>query len=115
MVENDEFSVCGRAIKEERQRLGYVRETIAERANISPRYLAAIELGEKTPKADVLIRIIQSMGISADKIAYPLQPENKAEYDRLTHLIMSCTPLEQKLIAAIVDTIIDNRRTESHK
>ena len=49
VVEKDEFSICGRAIKEERQRLGYVRETIAERANISPRYLAAIELGEKTP------------------------------------------------------------------
>lgn len=115
VVEKDEFSICGRAIKEERQRLGYVRETIAERANISPRYLAAIELWEKTPKADVLIRIIKSMGISANRIVYPSQPENDVEYARLAHLIMNCTPLEQKLIAAIIDTIIDNRKIDSQK
>lgn len=115
MVGKNEFYICGKAIKEERLRLGYVRETIAERANISPRYLAAIELGEKTPKADVFVRIIQAMGVSANKIVYSSQSENEVEYTRLAHLLMNCTPHEQKLIAAIIDTIIDNREIDSQE
>ena len=58
MVINDEFKGCSTQMRAERERLGYSREQIAERAHISPRYLAAIELGEKIPKADVMVRII---------------------------------------------------------
>lgn len=112
MLTKDEFTSCGKIIREERQRHGYIRETIAERANISTRYLAAIELGEKIPKADVLIRIIQSIGISADRVVYPLQPHKDTEYVRLVRLIMNCTPREQNLIASIIDTIIDQRNIE---
>lgn len=56
MVINDEFKGCSTQMRAERERLGYSREQIAERAHISPRYLAAIELGEKIPKADVMVR-----------------------------------------------------------
>ena len=56
VVTNDEFKDCGLRLRAERERLGYPREQIAERAHISPRYLAAIELGEKIPKADVMVR-----------------------------------------------------------
>ena len=112
MLTKDEFASCGKIIREERQRHGYIRETIAERANISTRYLAAIELGEKIPKADVLIRIIQSIGISADRVVYHLQPHKDTEYVRLVRLIMNCTPREQNLIASIIDTIIDQRNIE---
>ena len=65
MVINDEFSGCAMQIRAERERLGYTREQVAERAHITPRYLAAIELGTKIPKADVMVRIIRSMGASA--------------------------------------------------
>ena len=112
VLTKDEFASCGKIIREERQRHGYIRETIAERANISTRYLAAIELGEKIPKADVLIRIIHSIGISADRVVYPLQPHKDTEYVRLVRLIMNCTPREQNLIASIIDTIIDQRNIE---
>ena len=66
-------------MRAERERLGYSREQIAERAHISPRYLAAIELGEKIPKADVMVRIIRAMGASADAIFYGPQQEVENE------------------------------------
>lgn len=36
----------------------------------------------------------------------------EVHYARLARLIMTCTPLEQNLIASIIDTIIDNRNIE---
>lgn len=47
MVTNDEFNGCGMQLRAERERLGYTRDQAAERADITSRYLAAIELGEK--------------------------------------------------------------------
>lgn len=98
MVINDEFKGCSMQIQVERERLGYSREQIAERAHISPRYLAAIELGEKIPKADAIF--------------YGPQQERENESKRLAQIILQCTPKERTLIAAIVDTILDVRKRE---
>ena len=110
MVINDEFNGCGMQMRAERERLGYTREQVAERAHITPRYLAAIELGEKIPKADVMVRIIRAMGASANTVIYSSQQETESECDQLARLILQCTPKERKLIAAIIDTILDERR-----
>ena len=112
MVINEEFNGCGMQLRAERERLGYPREQIAERARISPRYLAAIELGEKVPKADVMVRIIRAMGASANTVIYSTQQETGDECERLARLILQCTPKERKLIAAIIDTILDERWNE---
>lgn len=112
MAGKDDFKGCGSQLKKERQRLGYTRERIAERAGISPRYLAAIELEEKIPKADVMIRIIRAMGISADNIIYMPQQDNTSESDHLAWLLLQCTPKERRIVAAIIDTMLDDRRQD---
>ena len=112
VVTNDEFKGCGIQIRAERERLGYTREQVAERAHITPRYLAAIELGTKIPKADVMVRIIRSMGASANSVIYSPQQETDNECERLAHLFLQCTPKERKLVAAMIDTIIDQHQQD---
>lgn len=109
---NDEFNSCCIQLRAERERLGYPREQIAERARISPRYLAAIELGEKVPKADVLVRIIRAMGASANTVIYSPQQEKDDECEWLTRLFLQCTSKERKLISAIINTVLDEHRKE---
>ena len=105
VVTNDEFKGCGMQLRAERERLGYTRDQAAERADITSRYLAAIELGEKIPKADVLVKLIRGMGASANTVIYASQQEADDECERLARLFLQCTPRERKLIAAIIDTI----------
>lgn len=112
VVTNDEFKGCGMQLRAERERLGYTRDQAAERADITSRYLAAIELGEKIPKADVLVKLIRGMGASANTVVYASQQESDDECERLARLFLQCTPKERKLIAAIIDTIIDQHRLE---
>lgn len=99
----------GRYLKEARVKRGYVREQVAERANIGVRYLTAIENEEKKPRIDVLFRIIRALGISADKLVYPERYADIEEAERLLNLFYTCTRQEKKLIAALIDTTIDNR------
>lgn len=61
----------GEILKREREKAGYTREVIAERAKIGVRHLAAIENEQRMPSAKVLLRLIRAIGISADLLAYP--------------------------------------------
>lgn len=112
VVINDEFNGCGMQLRAERERLGYTRDQAAERADITSRYLAAIELGEKIPKADVLVKLIRGMGASANTVIYSPQQETDNECERLAHLFLQCTPKERKLVAAMIDTIIDQHQQD---
>lgn len=54
MVEKGEQFVIGRYLRDVREKNGYIREQVAERANIGVRYLTAIGNEEKKPRVDVL-------------------------------------------------------------
>lgn len=41
---------------------------------------------------------------------YSPQQETNNECERLAHLFLQCTPKERKLIAAIIDTILDEHQ-----
>ena len=88
VVTNDEFKGCGMQLRAERERLGYTRDQAAERADITSRYLAAIELGEKIPKADVLVKLIRGMGASANTVIYASQQQADDECERLARLFL---------------------------
>lgn len=113
MADTSEKIKIGTILKEERLKLGYTRDQVAERADIGVRYLIAIENDEKKPKFDVLYRLLRSLGISADKLFYPETTGNgDAEYLRLARLLQICNERDRKVVAAMIDTLVDTRRGE---
>lgn len=60
-VRHIDFSF-GTSLRNAREKRNYKREQIAERAEISPRFLAAIESGRRKPSLDVLIRLVNAIG-----------------------------------------------------
>lgn len=67
MVKNKEqiVNIVGRNLKQARLDKKYTREQLAERTEISVRYLTAIENETRRPGLEVLYRLIHSLGISA--------------------------------------------------
>ena len=51
----------GKRVKEERNKLRYTQEVLAEKADIAVTYLGEIERGEKTPSLDVLINLAEAL------------------------------------------------------
>ena len=49
-----------------RKKLGLTREQFSERCDISPGYLAAVESGAKSMRAETLLKISEGAGVSAD-------------------------------------------------
>lgn len=105
----DSFGVSLRCARE---RLEYSREQIAGRANISPRYIAAIENDNRKPSLEVLVRIVEAMGVSYDEVLKPPSAENSEIADRVSRLIPQCTRRDQELVLTLIDQMLNNRHQD---
>lgn len=59
-------NLLGKHIREERKKLGYTQEQLAELINISSAYLGQIERGERSITLDKLIPLSKQLNVSID-------------------------------------------------
>lgn len=106
----------GEILKREREKAGYTREVIAERAKIGVRHLAAIENEQRMPSAKVLLRLIRAIGISADLLAYPERtPDNTEEVretNQIIRLIHICDRRARRAAKAMLEVFAYTDKTE---
>ena len=72
MENNEEYlkKCIGKKIKLARARTNYTQEKLAERLEISERYIARIERGESGLKISTLVKICKILDIEADKLLF---------------------------------------------
>ena len=58
----------GKRIREKRTERGWRQEDLAEKINLTADYIGMIERGEKTPRFETLIKIINCLNVSSDEI-----------------------------------------------
>ncbi len=95
----------GAVIQAGRDKMGLSREALAERVEISKRYLTALENEEQKPSFQTLYTI-------ANAIFYPVNPKNDAATERVYRLLSQCEKYEIEAIAALVEKLLvgkDNR------
>lgn len=106
---NQKTDELGQIIRDLREENGLTREQLSERAALGSRHMAAIESGEKNPSVPALIRLIRSMGVSADRVVYPeLQVEND-DLNRISRLAATCSPTQRKFIVAFIELVLTQK------
>lgn len=100
------FGSSYRCAREKRE---YTREQVAERANISPRFLSATENDRRKPSLNVLIRLVLAIGASFDEILAPSAVSDEEVTDRIKRLITQCNRRDQELILGLIDKMLDNK------
>jgi len=60
--------MLGDEIRKARLKAGLTQEELAFRAGVSRQYVSLLELNQKSPTVDLLIRVCKAMGASAGKI-----------------------------------------------
>lgn len=66
----NEKNEIGRRIRLLRLERGYTRETLAEMAGLSPRFLAAVEAGRKGTSSSTIIRLAAALRTSTDYLLF---------------------------------------------
>jgi len=77
--------ILARNIKENRRKIGFSQEKLAEKAGISTPFVAMIEVSRKFPTPDVLDRIAGALNIKTWQLfAVPPSPEDIMEQLRIS-------------------------------
>ena len=71
----------GCIIKTARESAGITIEALANKVEITERYLYRIENEGKKPSYDVLHKLVRELNISADSIFYPEKPSKDSEVE----------------------------------
>ena len=101
--------IIGKKIQQFRKQKGITQEELSERIDISPHYLSALERGVYNIKLETLVKILNSLDISADEVFCDVVDRSCAVTpNRLTEKLETLPIEEQAKILAVVDTMIAN-------
>ncbi|MDR1551017.1 MAG: helix-turn-helix domain-containing protein [Hungatella sp.] len=93
----------GSIIKQARIEEGLTQAQLAERADISTRYLMDIENKNDIPSLKVFISLVRAMRLPLDPLLYP----NTESTEKLTRLLSQCNDKQLAVITAMAETMID--------
>ena len=96
-------------IKSARTHSGLTMEVLAEKVNITERYLYRIENENKKPSFDVLHRLIREPAISSDLIFYPEKPSKESEIENLVRMLLSCDDRSMRIIKATIKAALESQ------
>lgn len=91
----------GERIRELREIQNYTREGLAEKVDISAKFLYEIEVGKKGFSADTLCRISKALSVSCDYIMYGEEKEHRSKEKMICVLEM----LEPKQVSKMQDIL----------
>lgn len=93
-----DYSILGKRIREERQRLNLTQEKLAEDINISTAYLGQIERGERQVTLDKLIPLSNRLGVTIDFLLSDyIAPSTDKNLDIIYQLCVDRTPIEKEM------------------
>ncbi len=92
-----EKQLLGRQIKRLRARLGLTQDVLAERVQISPKYLSNIERGRENPTLDTLLRLAKSLKVEPWEVfLFDTEPlDRQALRNKIDHLLEQADDEEQ--------------------
>lgn len=97
----------GTIIKAARERAGMTIESLANKVDITERYLYRIENEGKKPSFDVLYKLIHELSISSDSIFYPEKPSKDSEIETLLRMLSDCDNRSLEVVKATVKALIE--------
>jgi transcriptional regulator with XRE-family HTH domain len=98
----------GQIIKKARKHNDLTIEALADKTELSERYLYRIENEDKKPSFDVLYKLIRCLSISSDSIFYPEKPSKESEIENLVRMLHNCSERDLEIIKATVKAMCEN-------
>ena len=102
-------AALGQKIRQVRKKRGYTQRALAQIANVGGAYLGEVERGMKMPSLNIFIRLIETLGVSADYILRDELTSGKEYiYDEITQKLKDLTPKQRKTAVDILDAYLQN-------
>lgn len=102
------FETFGEDVRAGREAQGMTRKTLAEKVDVSSRYLANIELGLIIPSVPVMLQLIRICHLPVERYFNPnLVQENSEVRRRVRHKTQLCPEKYLPIVEATLDGAIN--------
>ncbi|MCD7812275.1 MAG: helix-turn-helix transcriptional regulator [Ruminococcus sp.] len=108
-----DFKAMGARIRSQRELLGYTREQLAERLEVSSKFCSDIELGIKGMSLNTLAKLSDILHLSTDFILFGEQDADAAKADALLQMINQCPPCHRGELTVIIQAFLKAVSDES--
>lgn len=98
-----EYTQLGKKLRQERKRLHYTQEQVAEAIGVTPAFVGHIERGQRSLSLDTLIRMCNFYGVTIDYLLADILPPGKDEITEWFATVIKDKTDDEK--AAIVDIL----------
>ena len=102
----------GCIIKAARESAGITIEALANKVDITERYLYRIENEGKKPSYDILYKLIRELSILPDQIFFPEKQIEDSEMESLVRMLYNCDERSMQIIKATVRAALDSQPKE---
>ena len=104
----------GSRIREERLKLNLTQEQLAENVHVSSAYIGQIERGERSVSLDVLLEIVNALGVTVDYLladSYTGKYTNSVVAYSLYRLLENRDPRDVDAAFSLIKTLFDSLET----
>ena len=110
-----DMSSIGRNIRKKRLAKSWKQDILAGKAEVTGTYIGMIERGEKVPKLETLVRIINALGATADEILEGVINRGyEVRMSEYMEKIGSLPKEEQNRIIDVLDVMLEHRGRNQH-
>ena len=102
----------GVRIREQRERLRYTREQLAEKLDVSSKFISDIELGVKGVSLKTLINLSTILDMNVDYLLFGDTYDGGIELSTLTSLYRKCPEQYRSNLLSIVKIFVDTASKE---
>ena len=106
------YGTLGDIVKTARLKAGITNEALAERLNVSERYLYRIENKGQKPSFNVLYRLIRELNIVPEEVFYPEKPSKDSEVEEILRMLSACDERSLEVVKATAKALIDTAPTK---
>ncbi len=102
----------GDVIKEARQNKSITIEAMAEKLDITDRYMYRLENEHKKPSYDILFHLIRELSINPELIFYPEKNTKQTEVDSLIRMLYQCDKRSLQIVKATLKAALETQDKE---
>lgn len=106
-MEPSDITYIGQVFKTYRNKANLTQEYVAEKLDVTPRHIMALEYGERKPSLEVLLKLTHLLNIPGDVLLHPELSTTDTEEQELLRLFMMLNARDKAVILSTVMKMLD--------
>ncbi len=98
-----DYDALGRRLRQERHKMNWTQEKLAERIEVSDAYIGQIERGERSLSLDTLVKLANQLGVTVDYLLHDsIEVDDDQFMNQVRQIMLDRSPKEKQLALDVI-------------